>query len=264
MFLPFQGHLDALGHHDNGKTLAIGFAKGNLLADFVNGEGDLGDQDDVGASGNSGFERDPACVPSHDFDHHDAMVRLSCGVDLVHGVSRGHERRIETESDLGGGKIVVDGLGHAYNVHALLEKLQCDFLRTVAADADHGIDSQLARVGDDLIRNIADDFRAVLDGTVVEGIAENRTAAGQNSAHIFEIERTRFFRPDQAIEAIGNADHSPVVFENGGFYSRADYRIQAGSISASGANADTADVRHWGIGHWDVSFAVAVNCEVLW
>ena len=239
-----------------------------MLTDFVDGERDLGNQDDVGAPGDSCFEGDPAGVPAHDLDHHDAMVRFRGGVDLVHGIGRGHERRIETECDLGGGKIVVDGFRHTDDVHSLLEKLERDRLRTVPANADHGIDTQLARVGDDLIRNIADDFHAILDGAVVEGIAairgsENGTAAGQNSADIVEGEGTRFFRPDQAIEAIGNADDSPVVFENGRFHGRADNRIQARSISASGTNADTANVRHCGIGHWDVSVAVAVNCCVL-
>src|SRR5580704_18081688 len=223
MFLPFSRYLDSLRYHDNGKTFPEGFAKGYVVTDSLNGEWNLRDQDDVGSPGNPGLQRDPARVPSHDFDHHDAMVRLSCGVDFVDCVGRRYQGCIETECDLGGGEIVVDGLGHAYNVHALLEKLQCDFLRTVAADTDHGIDSQLARVGDDLIRNIADDFRAVLDGAVVEGVAairssEDGAAAGQNSADVVEGERTRFLRPDQAIEAIGNADHPPVVFENRGFH----------------------------------------------
>src|SRR5580692_7702524 len=143
MFLPFSRYLDSLRYHDNGKTLPEGFAKGYVVTDSLNGEWNLGNQDDVGSSGNPSLQRDPACVPSHDFDHHDAMVRLGRSVDFVDGVGCGHERSIETECDLGGGKVVVDGLGYAYDIHALLEKVESNLLGAVSANADHSINSQL-------------------------------------------------------------------------------------------------------------------------
>src|SRR5580692_12267637 len=149
MFVPFHGHLDSLRYHDNGKAFPEGFAKGYVVTDSLNGEWNLRDQDDVGSPGNPGLQRDPARVPSHDLDHHDAMVRLSCGVDFVDSIGCGHERSIETECDLGGGKVVVDGFGHADDVHALFEKVESDLLRAVPTNADHSVDSELTRVGDD-------------------------------------------------------------------------------------------------------------------
>jgi len=249
IFLPFHRHLDALGHHDNGKALAVGLAQGYVLADFVDGERDLGNQDDVGAAGDPCFEGDPTGVSPHDFHDHDAMVRFRCGVDFVDCVSRGYERGIETECDFGGGEVVVDGLGHAYDLHALLEKVQSDLLGAVAANADHGVDSELAGVGDDFVGNVADDLRAVLDDLVVKRIAaiggaKDGAAAGQDSADVLEGKWPGFFRPDQAIEAVGNADDPPVIFENGRLDGGTDDRIQTGGVAAPGTNADAADVRH--------------------
>ena len=63
-----------------------------------------------------------------------------------------------------------------------------------------------------------DHFLAVLDFSVVErvaavGGAENRAAAGQNAGNFFQRELERFLRPDQAVEAIGNADDLPSIFQ---------------------------------------------------
>src|SRR5580700_3793255 len=106
MFLPFHGYLHTLRYHNNSKTLSEGFAKGYVVTDSLNGEWNLRDQDDVGASGDPRLQRDPACVPSHDLDHHDAMVRLGRSVDFVDSVGCGHERSVETECHLGSGKVV--------------------------------------------------------------------------------------------------------------------------------------------------------------
>src|SRR5439155_20690818 len=70
---------------------------------------------------------------------------------------------------------------------------RCNFLRAVTPDCDYGIDAQLARVGNNLIGNIAHNFFPVLDRTVAEGIApvrgtEDCSATRQNAAHIFERE----------------------------------------------------------------------------
>src|SRR5438067_1059303 len=130
-----------------------------------------------------------------------------------------------------------------------MKKFEGNFLRAITADCDYSIDAQLARVGNNLIVNVAHNFLAVLDGTVAERIApvggaENRSATRQNAAHIFERELVRFFRPDQAIEAIRNADHLPLVFEKSSFDRSANDGVEAGSVAAPGANADAADRRH--------------------
>jgi hypothetical protein len=84
----------------------------------------------------------------------------------------------------------------------------------------------------------------VLLGFVTEGIAaiggaENSAAARQDSADPVEGELKRFLGPDEAVEAIGNADDFPMVFEDGRFGGGANDSIEAGSVSASGGDADT-------------------------
>ena len=92
-----------------------------------------------------------------------------------------------------------------------------------------------------------DNFLAVLDALVVKGIAavggaENRAAAGQNAADFLEREFEGFFRPDQAVEAIGDADDLPSVLEDGGLGGGANDGVEAGRVPASGGDADAANV----------------------
>jgi len=75
--------LDALGDHNDGKALAVAVAPFHVIADAPYGKGDLGDEDDVRASGNARVQRDPACIAAHDFDHHHAVMRFGGGVNLV-------------------------------------------------------------------------------------------------------------------------------------------------------------------------------------
>src|SRR6058998_2892462 len=106
-----------------------------------------------------------------------------------------------------------------------MKKFEGNFLRAVTPDCDYIIDAQLARVGNNLIGNVAHNFLAVLDGTVAERIApvggaENRSATRRN------------------------ADHLPLVFEKSSLDRSANDGVEAGSIAAPGANADAADRRH--------------------
>ena len=241
--------LHAFGDHDNREILADLFAFGNVAANVLDGERNFRNQNDVRAAGDAGFERDPAAVASHDLDHHHAMMRGGGGVNFVERIGHGMQRSIESKRDLGGRKIVVDCLGHAYDLHSLLEKLVGDFLRAVAADADDGVDAQLARIGDDLSGNVAHDLLAVLHFFVVKRIAavggaEDGSSARQNAADFLEREFERFFRPDEAVEAIGDADDLPPVLQDGGFGGGADDGVEAGRVSASGGDTDTANVRH--------------------
>ena len=57
----------------------------------------LGDQDHVGAAGDPGVERDPARMPAHHLDDHDAVVRLGGRVQPVDRLGRDRDRRVEAE-----------------------------------------------------------------------------------------------------------------------------------------------------------------------
>ena len=51
-------------YHYDGEALAILFAGGRAVANLLNGEGNLGDQDDVRAASNTGLKSDqPASRP---------------------------------------------------------------------------------------------------------------------------------------------------------------------------------------------------------
>ena len=105
------------------------------------------------------------------------------------------------------------------------------------------------RVGDYFVRDIANDFFTILDRFVVEGIsaigsAQDRAATRQDAANVFERELAGFFRPDQAIKAVRDADDFPLVFKDGRLDGGADDGVQAGRIATPRADADAADVRH--------------------
>src|SRR6266852_1076560 len=92
-------------------------------------------------------------------------------MNLVYRIGGGVQRCVKAECHFRRAKIVVDGLGHADDLHALLEKTERDLLRTIASDTDDCINSQLTRVGNDFSRDISDDFLAILHGLVMERIA---------------------------------------------------------------------------------------------
>ena len=58
------------------------------LHDGLQVERYFGNQDDVRAAGNAGGQRYPACVASHKFQHHHAVMALGGCVQLVDGFGR--------------------------------------------------------------------------------------------------------------------------------------------------------------------------------
>src|SRR2546426_58952 len=83
VLLQLRWQVDAFRHHHDGEPFAITLAFGHVVADALYGEGNLRNQDDVSPPGDARLQRDPARVASHDFHHHDAVVRLGCSVDLI-------------------------------------------------------------------------------------------------------------------------------------------------------------------------------------
>src|SRR5580700_176423 len=175
VLLQFRRELHAFSHHDDGEVLSGFFALGNVAANVLDGERDLRNEDDVSATGDTGLERDPAAVTAHHLNHHHPMMGLGRGMNLVDGIGDGVQRSVKSKSNLSGGEIVVDGLGHADDLHSLLSKLVADLLRSVAANGDDSVDAQFGCVGDNLARNVARGFLAVLlDASVMKGIAAVR------------------------------------------------------------------------------------------
>ena len=87
------------------------------------------------------------------------QVRLGGGVKLVDGLSGGRDGGIVAEGDVGLGQVVVDGLGQADDVEAVLRQVVGDLVRAVAPQADEAVEAE-AVVGLDGARGEVDRFAA--------------------------------------------------------------------------------------------------------
>ena len=79
-FTALDGHvsthrLGAFGDDDDSVGLSVIELALEVGGNVLDGVGNLGNQDGVGAAGEAGVEGDPSSVASHDLDHHDATVR---------------------------------------------------------------------------------------------------------------------------------------------------------------------------------------------
>ena len=107
------------------------------LAEFVDVEGDLGDQHRGGAAGDARVGGDPARVAAHHLDDHHPVVALGGGVQSVDRVGRDLDGGVEAERHVGADDVVVDRLRHADDRQSVfLVQPAGDAERAVAADHD--------------------------------------------------------------------------------------------------------------------------------
>ena len=75
--------------------------------------------------------------------------------------------------------------------------------------------------------------------------AQNGAARGKNAGHVLQMKHSRVIF-NQAAKTLFNADDLDVVEAHGGLGDAADSCVQAGAVSATGKNADTArSTRGW-------------------
>ena len=149
------------------------------LADLLEVEGLLGDEDDVGAAGEAGVEGDPAGVAAHHLDDQHAVVAVGGGVQAVDRLHRDVDGGVEAEGVVGGAEVVVDRLRHADDPHAVLVvQPGGDAERVLAADRDQAVDPFARDVLDDPLG------AAVLLERIGPRGAEDRAAARQDAAHL--------------------------------------------------------------------------------
>src|SRR5581483_7235820 len=230
---PLGGHDNTLGHAHDGEGLPAALAALDEVADILEFERDFGDEDDVGAAGDAGFERDPAGIAAHNFHHHDAVMRLSGGEELVNGLNTGVQRGIEAEGDIGGGEVVVNGLGNAYDVQPPLEEVEGNRLGAVAAHHDDSVNAERASIADKVHAAVNHNLLSVDHLLVHERIAaiggaQDGAAAREDAANAFESQRATALGPDEAVEAVFDSEHSPAILENGAASRCADDGVQAG------------------------------------
>ena len=135
----------ALGDDDDRRVAACWKRRLDPAGDLVDVERLLGDQDDVGAAGHAGVQRDPAGVPAHDLDDQRAVVRLGGRVQPVDRLGRDVHRGVEAEGVVGGAEVVVDRLRHADDLHAVVVQLRRDAEGVLAADRDQRVDARARR-----------------------------------------------------------------------------------------------------------------------
>ena len=181
-------------HHDAERPCPCAPRCSIAWATRSSSERDLGDQDDVAAAGQPGFERDPAGVAAHHLDDHHTVVGLGRRAQPVDRIGGGGDGRIEAEGDVRGGQVVVDRLRDADDRHAELLKAQRDPHRAVAADHDQRADPQLSEPRHDLGRAIVDPLLAVdqrPDGERIAPVAgaEDGAAVRQDASHVVATER---------------------------------------------------------------------------
>ena len=149
---------------------------------------------------------------------------------------------VKAKGHIGSGKIVVNRLGHANHRQAFGRQFQPDLLRPITTDDNQGVQSHDLCVLDDLVGEILGSALAVFAYAILEGIAAIRgaqdgAAAWENAAHVIQQERTTLLRPDEAVKTIMDANYIETILEDGGLYSSANDRVEAGTISS--ASADT-------------------------
>ena len=110
------------------------------VADRLDVEGLLGDEDLGRAAGDARVQGDPAGVPAHHLDDQDAVVGLGRRVQPVDGLGGDVDGGVEAEREVGAGQVVVDGLRDADDVDAQVGELGRDTERVLAADRDEGVD----------------------------------------------------------------------------------------------------------------------------
>jgi hypothetical protein len=233
-----SGELYAFGDDNDAEVLAAEFAGANGVTNSLDTEGDFGNEDDVGATGDSGVESDPASVAAHEFDEHDAVVAFGGGVETVDGLGGDDQCSVKTESDFGGVEIVINGFGDADDVDASTREIAGDVLGAVTADDDHGFNAKAASVIHTKIGIVVNDFLAIFGRYVGKGIAtiggaEDGAATRKNTADGFLRHFLCAFRPDEAIEPVADPDHTHVVFIDGGANDGADDGIETWCVAAA-------------------------------
>lgn len=154
----------------------------NAFANTLDGERNFGDANDMRSTGDAGLKRDPSAIPVPSLRPRslDDAKPPWCEFCRLHSVTVCRPVSKPNVTSVAE-RVVVDRLRHPRQLQSLLEKLVPDLLRIAAI-----------------------------------GRAQDGPAARQNAGDFVECEFERFFRPDQAIKAIRNADDLPFVLENRG------------------------------------------------
>ena len=222
----------ALGGDDDREEPPAGVAPADQPADVVEVERPLGREDDVAAAGNPSVERDPSGVPPHHLDDHHPVVRLGSGVEPVDRLGGDLERGVEAERRVRGAKVVVDRLWNPDDVHSVLcMERRGGAERVLAPDRDQPVEVQA-------LHRLPHPRRAVV---VLQGVRarrpEDRPAARQDPPRRLDRQLLGLVL-DRSAPTVAKADDGVPVEVDPLADDRADGRVQARAVPASGEHAD--------------------------
>ena len=102
-----------------------------------------GHEDVVGGDGDAGEAGDPAGVPSHGLDDHDAAMAFGGGAEAVDCLGDDVDGVVEAEGEIGHLQVVIDRLGDSDDrqLVGMMEALG-DAQGIVAADCDEGVEPE--------------------------------------------------------------------------------------------------------------------------
>jgi hypothetical protein len=203
------------------------------LAHGVDLERPLGDEDRVGAAGETRVGGDPAGVAPHHLDHDHAVVRFRRGVQAVDRVGRDLDSGVEAERDVGSGEVVVDRLRNADHAHTVRAQASGDAERVLAADRDQGVDAEP-------VERRPHRGRAI--GVAGVGVrargAEDRAAAGEDALRGLEreLDGVAF---EHARPSVPETNQLEVVVADALADDPADHGVQPGTVAATREHSDS-------------------------
>ena len=169
--------LRALSSNDDAKAFAGSLTRFYLFDYRVQLIGNLRQQDNIRAACNAAVQRNPACIASHNLQHHNAVMRFRRRMQPVESLRRHRHRRVKAEGTLRAWQVVVDRLGHAHNLHAALTRqLRTDIQAAVAADDHQRLDIILLQILQHLLAHILIHKLAIFLHSKLEGVIAVRRA----------------------------------------------------------------------------------------
>ena len=186
----------------------------------------------MGTGGDAGVQGDPADVAAHDLGHHAPLVRVAGGAEAIHRLGGDVHGGVEPERVVGRPQVVVDRLGNAEHVDAVLRQPVGRGEGPLAADRDDAVEPvAVHRLGD-----VVGAAARPLVGVRAAG-AEDRAAHLRQALHLVPGQREEV-AVDDTPPAVADADELEVVRGGALEHDAADDRVEPGAVAAARQDAD--------------------------
>ena len=159
-------------------------AAGNLFADFTDVKGFFWNQNRRRSTGNTGVQRNPPGISSHEFNDHDSVVAFGSCMQAINCISGNLNRRVKPKCEVGPKNIVINGFRNTNHGQASLFKDQrCHRQRSISTDDDEPIKLLFGEAFLHQINSISGVKRATATGT------QDRSPSRQQSSNIGFLQR---------------------------------------------------------------------------